>query len=149
VSGGNALAVTMSVTAGFAGAVQVAVMGRLGERVGVVEAVAFSGIVTVLFTLAVLLAARQSVQGIADALHQPAWLWLGGVMSAVIIFAITIAGPRIGILATSGILISGQFVAGTVIDRLGLLGQERVEVSWERVLGLVLLAAGAALALRR
>jgi transporter family-2 protein len=62
---------------------------------------------------------------------------------------VTVAGPRIGILATSGLLIAGQFVAGTVIDRFGLLGVERVDVSWERVLGLALLAAGAVLALRR
>ncbi len=149
MTGGDALAVAMSVSAGFAGAVQVATMGRLGERVGTIEAVAFSAVVMTVVTLAVLVAVRQSVDGYTAAVHEPAWLWLGGVMGAWIVFTITVAGPRIGILATSSLLIAGQFVAGTVIDRFGLLGQERVAVSWQRVLGLLLLATGAALALRR
>src|SRR5437868_13020639 len=36
MSGGNALAVSMSLVAGVAGTVQIAVMGRLGDRIGVV-----------------------------------------------------------------------------------------------------------------
>jgi transporter family-2 protein len=103
VTGGNVLAVTMSVAAGFAGAVQVAVMGRLGERVGAFEALAFSAVVMTVVTLAVLVAVRQSVEGYAEAARQPLWLWLGGVMGAVIVLTVTVAGPRIGILATSGL----------------------------------------------
>jgi len=36
-----------------------------------------------------------------------------------------------------------------LIDRFGLLGNDRIALHWPRVLGLVLLAAGAALTLRR
>ena len=124
-------------------------MGRLGERVGSLEALAFSAVVMTIVTAATLLAVRQSVDGYADAARQPAWLWLGGAMGAIIVFTVTIAGPRIGILATSSLIIAGQFAAGTAIDRYGWFGVARVEVSWQRVVGLVLLAAGAALALRR
>lgn len=139
----------MSAVAGLAGAVQVSVMGRLGERIGSVEALAFSAVVMTVVTGAALIAVRQSFDGYGAAVREPAWLWLGGVMGAIIVFTITIAGPRIGILATSSLLIAGQFCAGTVIDRFGWFGVSRVDVSWQRVLGLVLLAAGAALALRR
>src|SRR5206468_2351371 len=45
VSGGNALAVTFSLVAGVAGTVQIAVMGRLGDRIGVVAAFAFAAVV--------------------------------------------------------------------------------------------------------
>jgi transporter family-2 protein len=124
-------------------------MGRLGERVGALEALAFSAVVMTVVTVAVLVAARQSLAGYADSAREPAWLWLGGVMGAAIVFTITVAGPRIGVLATSSLLITGQFLAGTVIDRFGFFGVERVGVSWQRVLGLALLALGAALALRR
>ena len=41
VSGG-ALATTLAVAAGLAGSIQVAVMSRLGERIGVVEALGFA-----------------------------------------------------------------------------------------------------------
>jgi uncharacterized membrane protein YdcZ (DUF606 family) len=38
---------------------------------------------------------------------------------------------------------------GAVIDHFGLLGSDRIALHWPRVLGIVLLAAGAALSLRK
>ena len=70
-------------------------------------------------------------------------------MSALIILAITVAGPRIGIVATTSVLIAAQFTLATVIDRYGWFGVERSRSSWPRVIGLALLAIGAALTLRR
>ena len=46
------------------------------------------------------------------------------------------------------LLIAGQLVAATVIDRYGWFGFDRVALDWPRALGLVLLVAGAALTLR-
>jgi transporter family-2 protein len=66
-----------------------------------------------------------------------------------IILTVTIAGSRIGIAATVGILIAGQLVAGAVIDRFGLFGAARIPLNWPRLLGILLLGAGAALSLRR
>jgi transporter family-2 protein len=74
---------------------------------------------------------------------------LGGVMSVVIVLAITIAGPKIGIVATTAFLIVGQFTLATVIDRFGWFGIQAVPLQWTRVLGLALLAMGAALTLKR
>jgi transporter family-2 protein len=76
-------------------------------------------------------------------------MWLGGLMGVVIVFAITFAQPRIGATATIGILIAGQLVMGAAIDRFGLFGVEQIAISWPRALGVVLLGAGAALALWR
>ena len=70
-------------------------------------------------------------------------------MSAVIVLSITVAGPRIGIVATTAFLIAGQFTLATVIDRFGWFGAEQVALGWPRVLGLALLAAGAVLTLKR
>ena len=74
---------------------------------------------------------------------------LGGVMSVVIVLSITVAGPRIGIVATTAFLIVGQFGLATAIDRMGWFGVDQVPIHWARMLGLVLLAAGAALTLKR
>jgi bacterial/archaeal transporter family-2 protein len=144
-----ALAVALAVTAGLGGAVQVAVMGELGERVGILPAVAFSTIVSILVAFAALLAARRDVSGIGDVLHQPRWLWIGGLLSVFIVFTMTVAAPRIGTAATIGTVIAGNLVMGAAIDRYGLFGLERIPLNWTRVLGLVLLAAGAGLSLHR
>ena len=146
---GSALATVLAVAAGLAGSVQVALMSRLGERIGVLEALAFSTVLTAAGAFVVLVLARRSVAGFEHAVHQPWWMLLGGVMGLVIVFTITYSGPRIGVAATVGILIAGQLVMGAVIDRFGLFGVDQIGISWPRALGIGLLGVGAALSLVR
>jgi bacterial/archaeal transporter family-2 protein len=149
LSGGSTLAVLLAATAGLAGAVQVAVMGELGERVGVFPAIALSAIVSFVLGIVVLYAAGSSLWGVRDALREPWWLWTGGAVSLFIILAMTVAGPRIGIAATLAVVIAGNLVMGALIDQLGLFGLDKLAIGWPRALGLVLLAAGVALSLPR
>lgn len=149
MSGGTGAAALLALVAGLAGSVQVAVMGRLGERVGSLEALAFAALLSAVLAALVLLVSRGSLGGVSDAARQPLWLWLGGAMSTFIIFTVTFAGPRIGTAATIALLIAGQLAMGVVIDRFGLFGLERIGLNPARVTGVVLLAAGAALMLRR
>jgi transporter family-2 protein len=147
VSGGAALAVLLAAAAGLAGAVQAAVMGELGERVGIVVAVAFSAAVTVVIGITALLLSRRSVGGLVDVLREPAWLWTGGALSIFIVLAVTVGPPRIGTTATIGLVVAGNLAMGAIVDRFGLFGLERIELGWPRLLGIALLAAGAALTL--
>jgi bacterial/archaeal transporter family-2 protein len=129
--------------------VQIAVQGRLGERVGSIEAMATASLIGAVIALVVLLAARQTLSGIGEAFAAPKWMLLGGLMSALIILAITVAGPRIGIVATTSVLIAAQFTLAAIVDRFGWFGVDRIALSWPRVLGIGLLFVGAALTLRR
>jgi len=96
-----------------------------------------------------LLVTRRSLSGVGDAVAGPKWQLLGGAMSVLIVLAITVAGPRIGVVATTAFLIAAQFGLAAAIDRYGWFGVERVAVTWPRVLGIALLVVGAALTLRR
>jgi len=122
-------------------------MGRFGERIGSIEALAVSLAFSTLIATGVLLALRQSLGGFGDAARSPWWMWSGGVMGVVVVFSITVCAPRIGATATIGLLIAGQLAMGVVIDRLGLFGLERVALAWPRALGVLLLAVGAGLSL--
>jgi transporter family-2 protein len=146
---GNALAVFLSVIAGLAGAVQIAVMSQLGERISVTGALAFASLLTATAAFVILLAAQRSLHAYADALQQPWWMLTGGVWGLLVVFTITYAGSRIGVAATLGILIAGQLVAGAAIDRWGLFRSEQIPLHWPRVVGIVLLGVGAVLSLRR
>jgi transporter family-2 protein len=146
VSGPVAVAVTLCVLAGLAGPVQAAVMGELGERVGIVPALALSALVTMAVALSALAIVRQ---GVGEVVRQPAWLWTGGILSAFIVISVTVAPPRIGTTATIGVIIAGNLAMGAAIDRFGLLGQESIGLTWPRLVGIGLLAAGAALSLYR
>ena len=145
----NVLVVLFAILAGVAGSVQVAVMSKLGDRVGVLGALAWATTLTALLAVALLLVAKQSFGGFVEAARQPVWLWSGALMSLIIVLAITLAGSRIGVIATISILLAGQFAMGAAIDRYGLFGADRIGIGWVRVLGIVLLALGAALTLRR
>ena len=147
MSSGTAFTVAVIFVSGVAGSIQVAVMGELGERVGIAPAIAFAAVISLLCALVALVAAERSFSGFRAALEQPKWLWLGGVMSILIVFAITLGAPRIGTAATIGLVITGNLLMAAVIDRFGLFGQDQIALEWPRLLGIALLAAGASLTL--
>ena len=149
MTGATAVAVTLCVLAGLAGPVQAAVMGELGERVGIVPALALSALVTTAVALGALGVVRGSVGGFAEAVRQPAWLWIGGVLSAFIVISVTVAPPRIGTTATIGVIIAGNLAMAAAIDKYGLFGLPSIRLTWPRLVGIGLLAAGAALSLHR
>jgi transporter family-2 protein len=137
------------VLAGLAGAVQVSLMSQLGDRISIAGALAFATLFTAIASFLILVVARRSVSAYVDALHQPWWVLMGGLMGLVIVFTITYAGPRIGTAPTLGILIAGQLVMGAAIDKWGLFGSERIALHWPRIAGIGLLAIGCALSLRK
>jgi len=142
-------AAVLAFAAGLGGAVQIAVQGRLGDRVGSLEALTTAAVIGGVIALAALLLVRRSFGGVTEAVGGPKWQLLGGVMGVFIVFSITVAGPRIGVVATTAFLIAAQFGLATAIDRYGWFGVERVGITWPRVVGIGLLVVGAALTLRR
>jgi transporter family-2 protein len=138
----------MSLAAGLAGSAQASIAGALGKRVGTMQAAAFGVVITTIVMVTFAIVVNQG-GGMLAALHEPAWLWLGGPLGAVVIVTIAYAPSRIGTLATVALLIAGQLVAGVLIDAFGLLGTARIEMTVTRAAGLVLVTAGAALTLKR
>jgi transporter family-2 protein len=136
--------------AGLAGAVQATVLGILGRRIGVTAAAAVGAIAGALILTAMAVIDSRGFSGLGAAVRQSAWLWAGaGVLGALIVTSLTFAPPRIGTLGTFALIIAGNLAAAVLIDALGLLGVERVPLNVTRVAGLVLLAVGAGLVLRR
>ena len=125
MSGANAVAVVVSLAAGIGSSVQAAIVGRLGNRIGSIEALGFSMLVAGASGVALLLVVRQSADGIASAVRQPVWLWLGGALSAFIVLSFTVATPRIGVTAVIALAIAGQLLMAAVIDALAELPHHR------------------------
>jgi transporter family-2 protein len=146
---GATIAILFTLGAGIAAAIQVAVNGRLGERIGTLEAATFQSLIAVGLFLVTTLALRGGLGGVFSGFRAPAWMWLGGAMGFVIVSAITYAPGHISNLAVAGVLIAAQLVMAATIDAFGLFGFERLGLPWERAAGIVLLAAGAVLVLRR
>ena len=73
MSGGTALAATLALAAGLAGSVQAAVMGRFGERIGSLEALAWATLLWVVMAMAALVVFRRCLDGLGDAWAAPKW----------------------------------------------------------------------------
>ena len=74
---------------------------------------------------------------------------VGGLLGAVYVFVAIEAVRTLGASGLTAVVITGQLVISVVIDRLGLLGIAKQGISVSRILGLVLLAAGVALVVRK
>lgn len=75
----------------------------------------------------------------------PAYVWLGGLYGAFFVAVAAYLAPRIGVGALLTAAIAGQLIAGLLLDRYGLLGLPRHDLSIARVAGAALVLAGAIL----
>lgn len=79
----------------------------------------------------------------------PAWAWLGGLLGAVYVASATVLGPRLGATALLALTLAGQMVAALVVDQYGVIGFPQSAATPARLIGAVLLVAGALLIIRR
>lgn len=70
------------------------------------------------------------------------WLALGGLMGITILTGISFSLARIGVLAGLTTVILGQLGISVIADAQGWGGAEPIPFTWERALGLVVVAAG-------
>jgi transporter family-2 protein len=143
------LAVVVGIAAGCLVGMQAPINSRLGKTVGSLQAASFSFLVGT----AVLLAIAAFVGGGLGSLGQvgklPWWALIGGLLGAVYVTVALIAVRTLGASGLTAVVITGQLVISVAIDRFGLLGVERQSIGAQRVLGLVLLAVGVVLVVRK
>ncbi len=82
-------------------------------------------------------------------LAQVPWYgYLGGVLSAVIIFGVIFAMDRLGVGSATAVIILFQIGAAVLIVCFGLFGAEKIPFAFSRLLGIALLVIGTKLVLR-
>lgn len=79
----------------------------------------------------------------------PKWIWLGGSLGAFIVAGSILLAPRLGSFALTAIIVSSQMLTALMLDSYGLLGFQRVEMSWSRWMGAGLIVTGMILAIRK
>ncbi|MCB1667886.1 MAG: DMT family transporter [Porticoccaceae bacterium] len=79
----------------------------------------------------------------------PWWAWLGGAFGAFNIALSVILAPRLGALTLAISIVCGQIIASLIYDQNGWLGYPRIELSWHRAMGALLIIAGVLLVSRK
>jgi transporter family-2 protein len=143
------LAVVLGVGAGCLVGMQAPINSRLGRSVGSVEAATFSFLVGTAALVLILLVARGGIGGLVHVDRAPWWALVGGLLGAVYVSVALVAVRTLGASGLTAVVIGGQLAISVAIDRFGLLGVARQSVGVQRILGLVLLAVGVVLVVRK
>lgn len=135
----------LGVLAGAFIAIQAPINAQLARGLGVPVAAAAISFLAGAVVLGIVTVFTTRAQGLVIDWRAPApWLFVaGGALGAVYVTSSVLLTPRIGAAALMAFLVAGQLLAGILVDRVGLLGVAVREISTGRVVGAVLLLAGA------
>jgi transporter family-2 protein len=79
----------------------------------------------------------------------PIYFYLGGLFVVLYILGMTWVAPKFGVGNAVAFVLLGQIISMAIIDHFGLLGALHHPLSFQRLSGLVLMAVGVFLAMRR
>ena len=135
----------LGVLAGAFISIQAPINAKLSAGLGLPTAASGSSFLVGAIVLAIISLVVSRFQGITIAWSVPApWLFIaGGCLGAAYVTSAVILIPRLGAAATMAFVVSGQLLAGMLIDRVGFLGVAVREISLGRAAGAILLLAGA------
>ncbi|MCL6526784.1 MAG: DMT family transporter [Thermaceae bacterium] len=133
------IAMTVLLVGLFAG-IQGPLNALLANRIGLLGAAFVVHLVGLLFSGSILLV---SGERLADWRGVPWYGWLGGALGVSIVMALSYATPRIGIAGTVVLFVVAQLAAAAVVGHFGWLETPVKPMDLSRLLGLLLLLAGA------
>jgi transporter family-2 protein len=141
------LAVILTAAVGGLIALQAPINAGLGKATGSLPAALVSfGIGTLLLALIVSLSGHTG--GLGSTFDVPWYYLVGGILGAAYVTVALISVSTIGAGGVAAATITGQLTTAVVIDRLGILGLEKVPLSATRLAGVALLLAGTYLVVR-
>jgi bacterial/archaeal transporter family-2 protein len=141
-------ALLLTVFAGGLIALQAPINSMLGKSVGTFAAASVSFVVGTIALVLITLLVGGGFGDVDQARHLSWYYLLGGVLGAVYVTTALVAVRSLGAGGVTAATISGQLTLSLVIDQLGILGVDERVITWQRVLGVVLLAAGTILIVR-
>jgi bacterial/archaeal transporter family-2 protein len=146
VSGGAGVLATV-VAGGFI-ALQAPINSTLGREVGSLAAASTSFAIGLAALVAMTLLFGGAFGDLGQ-LRGLSWYYLmGGVLGAVYVTTALVAVRTLGAGGVTAATIAGQLTMSITLDRLGVLGLDERPLSWPRVAGVALLAAGTFLIVR-
>lgn len=128
---------------GIAMAIQTALNTQLRESLHSPLQAAFISFLIGTIVLGLLVSFEDATKPSLAQLGQIPWyLWLGGFLGVYAISVSIYTAPKFGFLTLSGVIIFAQLGMSMLLDHFGWLGNEKIPVNWQRVLGAIMIFAG-------
>lgn len=142
------VAVVLTAFVGGLIALQAPINSQLGKSVGTWQAATVSFAIGTAVLLAIALIAGGGFGDLGEVRHLSWYYLLGGILGAAYVTSVLVTVRHLGAGGVTAATIAGQLTMAIVVDQLGILGVEKHSISWHRLLGVILLAAGTFLIVR-
>lgn len=137
----------IAAVSGITMAIQGTINSVLAQKTSLLPATLIVHIIGSIIAFAAVIATGASLAQI-HWLDVPWYLYLGGVLSVIIIGLVAVSIPQIGVANATTAIIIGQVGTALIIDHFGWFGVQRLHWTLWQFLGLALFAAGAKLLFR-
>ena len=129
-----------ALVAGAAMSIQGVMNTRLGDKVGVLETNALvQGVGFLLAMIIVFIFGKGNIRLIGQA---PWYSWLGGVIAPVITVTVMLSIKGLSPTVAISTILLAQLAVAALIDAFGWLGAEKHPFTWQKYVGVGLMAAG-------
>lgn len=136
--------VILALVLGACVALQGALNASLSSRIGVGETLVVNTILVALgSTIVLLVTTGVSHLSVTHVLRAPWYEYAGGLLGFTIILLAMVLFPRLGAGLTLSLAITAQLAVALLIDQFALLGVPAHPITPARIVGVVMLAAGA------
>ncbi|HZK56187.1 MAG TPA: DMT family transporter [Desulfosporosinus sp.] len=132
---------------GIAMAIQGTLNSSLSQKTSLLSATLVVHIIGTLVAFVAVLAGRAPLLKY-NWLSVPWYLYLGGVLSVIIVGLVAVSIPKVGVCNATTAIIIGQVSMAVLIDHFGWFGTSRLPWSSSQFIGVALFAAGAKLLFR-
>jgi transporter family-2 protein len=134
------LTILIGMLGGVSVGIQSPIANGIGQRLGVAASTFIVHVSGVFFSVLYLL--LRGGENIEEVRTLPWWMFGVGAFGVLILATVNYTIPRIGVAATTTLIVAGQLVAGLLIDQFGWLGVAMRPVDGTRVLAILFLLAG-------
>ncbi len=132
---------------GIAMAIQGTINSSLSQKTSLLSATLVVHIIGTLVAIVAVLAWRVPLLN-NNWISVPWYLYLGGILSVLIVGLVAVSIPKIGVCNATTAIIIGQVSMAVLIDHFGWFGMSRLSWSSSQLIGIALFAAGAKLLFR-
>jgi len=139
----NWLYLGLAALSGAAMAIEGSMNAALGKVVGVIESTLLVHLIGTIVVVVIMLFVGTGWSSWNKLGEVPWWAYLGGVLSVLIIYALVLSIPKVGVANATTAIIVAQISMAVLVDCLGLFGMQRHSFNYYDLLGIALLVVGA------
>ena len=140
---GAILALLIAVASGIAMAIQGSLNAPLAKILGLLESTLIVHASAAILLVIMIFVLRMGHGDFSSYSQAPWYLYLGGAIGIAITVGVMFSIPKLGVATATTAIIVGQVATATIVDHFGLFGLQKIPFTWTKLIGVVLLAAGA------